>query len=347
VVCTLQPQSPSGGSATTITTAHNYAMQTLYLGDTDRTGTPNMTAWESFGYNLDGLVTTKTSSDVCTLAQGSSKTTQVDGKGGIDNSFGENILPIVITTAGSDASTKINQSIQDGSFTIMSYVVGFDNTAGSTANATGLTGVLLAGGNYATANDGGVPAFNLTTHWPIRPELLTGCPGNICPAGTNPITASTVQFPNAYQADGTFVNGSPATIDVSLSIGGQALDINVHSALITYEPGTTAGTVTNGTIAGTIVTTELIASLMGVAGHISTSLCSGSAFASISQQITQASDIIIDPSSGAVTNTAGTACNGISIGLGFDADEIALPTSADIAGPTPPAPDPCADAGGE
>jgi hypothetical protein len=38
-------------------------------------------------------------------------------------------------------------------------------------------------------------------------------------------------------------------------------------------------------------------------------------------------------------------CNGISVGLGFDATEIALPTGADIAPMTPPGPDPCADAG--
>jgi len=344
VQCTVQPAAPSSSMPTSA--KHNYAMYTLYLGDTDRTGVTNSTAWESYGYNLDNLVTTKSSTDVCTLAAGAAKSTQVDGKGGIDNSFGENILPIVITTAGSDASTKINQSIQGGSFTIMEYVVGFDNTAGSMASSTGLTGVLLAGGDYTTEHEGGAPTWDMNTHWPIRPELLMGCTNGVCPAGTDPIAASKIQFPMAYQAGGTFVSGSPATIDISLSIGGQSLDVNVHSAIVTFQPGTSAGTITNGTIAGTIVTTELISSLQSVAGHISTSLCSGSAFNSISQQITQASDIIIDSSSGNVSNSAGTACNGISIGLGFDAKEIALPVSADIAGPTAAAPNPC-DAGSD
>jgi hypothetical protein len=344
VQCTVQPAAPSGGSPTSM--SHNYAMYTLYLGDTDRTGVTNADAWQSYGYNLDNLVTTKSSSDVCTLAAGASKTTQVDGKGGIDNSFGENILPIVITTAGSDASTKINQGIQGGEFTVMMYVVGFDNTSGSMANATGLSGALLGGGNYTDWTDGGTPAWNLTTHWPVLPELLMGCPNNVCPAGTNPLTAANVQFTSAYQAGGTFVNGSPATIDLSLAIGGQSLSVNIHSALITFQPttGSTPG-VTDGTIAGTIITTELISALQSVAGHISTSLCSGSAFNSISQQIQQASDIIIS-SSGQVTNTSGTACNGISIGLGFDATEIAIPVSADIQGPPAAVPNPC-DAGSD
>jgi archaellum component FlaG (FlaF/FlaG flagellin family) len=103
---------------------------------------------------------------------------------------------------------------------------------------------------------------------------------------------------------------------------------------------------TQRTIAGTLITTELVSSLQSVVGNILTSLCSGSAFQSIAQQIEQASDIIIDPSSGAVSNTSGQMCNGISIGLGFDATEIAAPVAADIEAPPAAAPNPCAtDAG--
>ena len=104
--CIVQPAAPSGGSPTSA--KHNYAVSKLYLGDTDRTGVTSQTAWKAFGYNLDNLVTTKNSTDVCTLAPGASKSTQADGNGGIDNSFGENILPIVITTAGSGAAASIN-----------------------------------------------------------------------------------------------------------------------------------------------------------------------------------------------------------------------------------------------
>lgn len=103
------------------------------------------------------------------------------------------------------------------------------------------------------------------------------------------------------------------------------------------------GTVTHGTMAGVLNTQELIAALEIVAGTISTSLCSGSAFASIAQQIAQASDMVLQGS--VVSNPAGTTCNAISIGLGFDATEIAPPTSADIAPPQPPSPNPCASGG--
>ena len=343
VQCTVQPAAPSGGSPTSA--KHNYAVHKLYLGDSDRTGVTNPDAWKSFGYNLDNLVTTKSSTDVCTLAAGASKTTQVDGNGGIDNSFGENIMPIVITTAGSDAAQKINDGINTGSFTVMTYITGFDDSAGSTASATGLTGILLAGGSYSAANDGGAPTWDTNTHWPIVPTLMTGCtPETGCPAGTDPNSAATIKFDSAYQAGGTFVNGSPASLSLTLSIGGQALTVNISSALITFQPSG-AGAVTNGTIAGTIVAQDLVNQLQSVAGSISSSLCSGSAFQSIAQQILQAADIVIDPSSGAVSNSAGASCNGISIGLGFDSTEIAAPTAADIEGASQPKPGPCGDAG--
>ena len=298
-------------------------------------------AWAAFGYNLDGLVTTRQSTDVCALGAGASKATQTDGNGGIDNSFGENILPILITVSGSDFSAKINAQIAGGAPTDLMYVTGFDDLPGNTTTATGLTGVLLGGGNYATVNHAS-PAWNLGTHWPIEPESLNGCPGGVCPTGTDPVAQAKVRLPDAYQRNGTFVSGSPAEIALNLSFGGAPLTLSIHSSSLTFA-SRVPGSVTNGTLAGVLATQELLASFQAVAGAISTSLCSGSAFQSIAQQLEQAADIVLDPTSGAVSNHAGVACNAISIGLGFDATEIAPPTSADITGPTPVPPNPCGD----
>jgi len=343
VDCTVPPTPPSGAAPPpTGTTPHDYAIRQLFMGDTDRTGVTSAAAWQSFGYNLDNLVTTREASDVCTLAPGASKATQTDGIGGIDNSFGENILPILITTTGSDFGAKIDDELAGGTFTDLVYVMGFDDLSGNTTTATGLTGVLLAGGNYATVNQG-PPAWNLATQWPIEPESLNGCPAGVCPAGTNPVTSAKVQFPSAYQKNGTFVGGG-GSVDIllNLSLGGSPFTLSVHSASLTFAPNV-PGSVTNGTIAGVLATSELVSSFQAVAGSISTSLCSGSAFQSIAQHIDQASDIVFDPGTGAVYNQAGTACNAISIGLGFEATEIAPPTSANITGPTPVAPSPCGD----
>jgi hypothetical protein len=56
--------------------------------------------WKSIGYNLDGKCTTMSSTDTCGLASGTSRSTQVDGDYGIDNSYGENLCPIFDTLAG-------------------------------------------------------------------------------------------------------------------------------------------------------------------------------------------------------------------------------------------------------
>jgi len=340
--CDEPPKAPTMGTATT--SKHNYALHKLYMGDTDRMGVTNPDAWKSFGYDLDGKITTSTSTDVCTLVAGASKSVQVDGTGGTDNSFGANIMPI-IGTLDSTASQTVNNTIEQGSFTVLTYVEGFDDSAGNMTSATGLTGVLLAGGNYPAAHDGGAPTWDMTTHWPVRPELLSCYPSggsDNCTATTDPIMAADVKFPSAFQTKGTFVNGTPSLLSLSLTIGGNTITLNVHSAVVSFDPQM-PGSVTNGTIAGVINTEELISGLKTIAGHISTSLCSGSAFQSIASQIQQTSDIVV--SGDMVSNTPGTTCNGISVGLGFDATEIAIPTGADIAPMTLAGPDPCADAG--
>ncbi len=334
--CNEPPKAPTGGMMAG-TAAHNYALHTLYLGDTDRSMNPSMTAWESFGYDLDGKVTTASSTDVCTLVAGSSKQVQVDGNGGIDNSFGSQIMPI-IGTLDSTASATLNSAIQGGSFTIMTYVVGFDDSAGNKTTATGLTGVLLAGGKYNA--DGGAPAWDTTTVWPVIPDpglINNNCTSaGGCPAGTDPIKDAVIKFNGAFQTGGQFVSGAPNPLTLSLSIGGQSLSLDIASAVISFDP-LMPGAVHNGTIAGVLDTSQLISGLMNVAGNISVSLCSGSAFQSIAMQIEQTSDIVLNGT--AVSNPKGTTCNAISIGLGFDSVEIAPPSV--IAPGSPPAPSKC------
>ncbi len=51
-------------------------------------------AWMNYGVNLDGLTTTKDSQDVCKRAAGAPSGNQEDGTGGIDNSWGRNVMPV-------------------------------------------------------------------------------------------------------------------------------------------------------------------------------------------------------------------------------------------------------------
>ncbi len=330
----VPPALPSGAAATTSTTEHNFALQTLLLGDTPRGSTsPSNTAWKDYGYNIDGKISTPSSTDLCTIAAGGSKSTVYqDGTNGIDNSFGENILPIILSVAGADAASKINQSIAAGSFTIQIDVTGLSDDPAQTAS--GLSGFLNAGASF---DDGGAPpTFTTADNWPVSTSLLSN------PSDPR---SSTIKFPGAYVVGGTFVNGpfgsASNDITISISLSGVALALTVHKAILTFDHKT-ATAASNGTIAGVIKTSELISGLKAVAGRISTQLCGGSAFDDIASQITAASDILSDG-----TNAAGTPCDGISIGLGFTAAQIAPPTIA-----VPPGAggaDPCttADAGGD
>ncbi|MEO8878425.1 MAG: hypothetical protein ABI461_22735 [Polyangiaceae bacterium] len=312
----VPPVLPSGAAATTSTTEHNFALHTLLLGDTARgSSSPSGSAWKDFGYNIDGKLSTPSSTDLCTVAAGAKKSSVYqDGNNGIDNSFGENILPIILSVAGGDAASKINKSISDGAFTIQIDVTGLSDEA--TQTASGLSGFLNAGGAFDDTDGGtAVPTFTSADNWPVLTTLLTD--------PTNP-KSSKIKFPGAYVVNGTFVNGpfgsASNDITISISLSGVSLALTVHKAILTFDHKT-ATSASNGTIAGVIKTSELISGLHSVAGSLSTSLCTGSAFDDIAAQISAASDIISDG-----TNVAGTPCDGISIGLGFTADQIAVAT---------------------
>ena len=91
-----------GGPPASALRAVSLAMTQVNFGDD-----PDATAWEGIGLDLDGKCTIATSTDVCQLAAGSPRATQVDGTGGIDNSFGANVCAIMDTTMGTGScSTK-------------------------------------------------------------------------------------------------------------------------------------------------------------------------------------------------------------------------------------------------
>src|SRR5512142_711378 len=87
-----KPPPPDSGTPTTVTAT--YALQTIFLGEADRNGNPSTTAWKDYGFNLDGLQTIKSSTDVCTLQPGAPTMNQADGNNGIDNAWGATLLPI-------------------------------------------------------------------------------------------------------------------------------------------------------------------------------------------------------------------------------------------------------------
>jgi hypothetical protein len=302
---------PGDGADTTV-----LAMNKLFLGDTDRNGTASSTAWKKYGYNLDGKVSTKAAKDLCKPPKGGNpSSTYPDGDDGIDNAFGKTLIPII--GGLTDAPTgSVQEAIDKGSFTIM---LAFDKL-GSNKDYNPLLTKLYAGAKLDAA-----PTWDGTDEWPIVPELLSD--------PTDPASAK-VQFPKSYLTDNTWVSGGEGTVKLSISVSGYALALNINKAIISAKLAADHKSATDGIIAGVLDTEELIAELKKVAGSFDAGLCDGSVFDGIANQLRGASDILKDGS-----QDPNETCDGISIGLGFEATEVKL---GPVAPATVPGEDPCA-----
>jgi hypothetical protein len=290
----------------------------VFLGDTTRDGVTAVPAWKKYGYNLDGKVTTQASTDVCTPAMGAGLEAQVDGDLGIDNAFGSRIVPI-LETFSHELSARETATIQSGAYTHLLQLYGLTDDPGQ--SNVDILGVEVIGAPF-----GAIPTFTVADDWPMLASSLYD--------GVNLGTAK-LRFPWAYVNRGTWVATTFVdTLIFRIALGSAApFDVAIHQPIVTFDhvvPNRAA----NGTIAGVLDTEEFVAELHAIAGRVSTSLCSGSAFDSIAQQIRQASDILKDG-----TNVHGAACNGISIGIGFEGMEVG--SVKRVSPDPPPSPNPC------
>ena len=305
------PTRPDAG-ATTAQGTQTFAIDTVFLGESDRvTKAPSTTAWKSYGYNLDGLVTTKDSTDVCTAAV---KTNQIDGNDGIDNAFGSVMVPILQTVLSlqtpSDTTTN---GIHAGLYTLQIQIDGLPDGSAAVNGMNVRVYRSLRSGETA-------PAFDQTTDWPVLASSLASSD-----------LGSALWQTTAYIADdGTFVATMPGDAVLLVPVFSD-LVLPIRHATITFTRSV-PNRLDQGTIAGVIGAADLIAESKKLAGEISFSLC-GSAFDGVAQQMQQASDMFVDG-----TNHSGAPCDAISIGIGFTATKIANPTQIV---PDPVATDPC------
>jgi hypothetical protein len=335
-------QNGTGGGATTTTTTGvhaeppdagppmpgdgtgsvTFAISKLFLGDTDWDGTPDKAnGWKQFGYDLDGYISTASSTNLCQPAMGASKANVYpDGTDGIDNSFGKLILPIILGLS-SDASSKINSSIAGGTFTVMLDMA----KLGASANYNPIFTNLYAGGNL-----GSMPKFDGTDQWPVVSSLLNNPDAGV--AG-----GSQVNFPMAYVTNDVWVSGTKGNVTLNLSISGFTLALTIANAVITVVMDSTHHHGTMGIIAGVLNTQELTTQLRQVAGSFDPALCTGLTIDSVITQIVQASDILSDG-----TQDPTKTCDGISIGIGFSAELVEL---GPVVPPPTPKPNPCMDGG--
>jgi hypothetical protein len=319
-----RPTGPAGdGSGTTV-----FAIKKLYLGDTDRMDNPSSDAWGTYGYNLDNVVTTCSGNDCvgidqCKLVAGADPATAEDGPGGVDNAFGHKITPVIGQLG---ATAAINGDLAQGKFTIMFAI---DKLGSGTAYSP-LIGRLYAGGDLMHA-----PAFDGSDHWPVLAELLAG--------DMTDINKSQVNFTSAYVSGNTWVSGDPTTISLSLNVQGSTLTLNIAHAVVSFLMSSDHRTATNGVVAGVLKTEDLVSEIQMLVPQIANSqaFCdpNNTTVASVLDDIRKASDIMSEGTAG----TSSEECDGISIGLGFDADIVQLGSIIPVPAPSPPF---CMTAGG-
>lgn len=310
----------AGGTSTSFTgDPVVLAIRRLRMGDLNPNGNPSTTAWQQYGMNIDGKVSAADSVDLCKPAAGAKKSAVYpDGDDGIDNSFGKNILPIWTSLAG-DFSLQLNDSIEKGVFTELFRIEGIGPAQ------TGTSPSQLFGGSM---QNGGIPGWQGTDAWGIRSDsFLNGDPA-----------APMTQFPTAVvelDASGARRWRSVTFDDLilDLPVAGFDMALPIRHARITMVLSDDNAHATVGMIGGIIDTELYISELAKVMGAFDPTLCPpSSTFESIAQQIRQASDILSDGS-----QDPSKQCDGISIGLGFDADGALLGPVFETVVP----PDPC------
>lgn len=288
----------TGGSMPSVCTPSDgvvLALNTIDFGDMgmDISGT------QKLGFNIDGLVSTAASTDLCQPVTGGSKATiYPDGDVGIDNSFGKNILPQLLTLAPGFSDSTTN-SIVNGDFTMMLNFVGLTAAPDQPSLVT-----RLYGGTYL----GFPPSFDGSDCWPVVPELLTN------PAD---IKSSTVVFDKSSMAGDKWVSGTAATIVLTVPVGPASITLTIHKAQVSLTLSADHKSATGGLIGGVLDTDEFLNEVKKAIYAINPAYCG--LIGQIEPKMRQASDILADG-----TQSAATTCNGISIGFGFTMKEIQL-----------------------
>jgi hypothetical protein len=173
-------------------------MDALHLGRFDRSGRRNYRAWAELGYDLDGRQTSRAGEASC---KGVAR--QVDGKGGVDNAFGSEVMSM-LESLRFDLEPTTNQDLPRGTWT---WILVLDDVGGD--DDAKAAGHLYLGGGHA-----GAPTFTTADHWPAT---------------------KVADFPDGYVAAGTWVSGTPRALDLPMRLAGHPLALSLKDAFVTLR----------------------------------------------------------------------------------------------------------------
>ncbi len=268
-----------------------FAVNQLYFGE----GPSG--EWKKVGYNLDDKISTGKSTDLCkTNAMGLPDDAYPDGENGIDNSFGKNLLPLVLSLYNTWV-TDINNGIGNGRFTALVKLMCLPEGP----DAPQFTTKLFGGAALA-----GPPKLDGSDTWPVEPGLLS-----------DPMDAesSTILFTNSSLTANFYDAGKGGTFIISVPLKTAtettSIKLTLYSARITMNLEADRSKATGGMIGGVLDTEEFVAEIKKVGFLMG--LCGNALLDNILNKVRQSSDMMLDGS-----HDPNVPCNAISMGLGFD-----------------------------
>jgi hypothetical protein len=253
-------------------------------------------------------VSTAASTNVCQVNMGAAPSVPYpDGNNGIDNSWGKNVLPLLLNLDTAWV-TNVNGALQAGQFNTLFEM----HCLPATGDATGFTTKL-----FRATPLGSTPKLDGTDTWPVAPELLTN--------PTDP-ESSAISSGNCSVTGTTFDTGKNQTLPLTFPFGNVAMNLILQAAQVTMTLSADRKSATGGMVGGVINTQALVNEVKKV-GYART-LCGNSVLTTIITMVEQSSDILSDG-----TQDPSKTCDGISIGLGFDAIDA---VRGNVGPPAPP-----------
>ncbi|WP_437676662.1 hypothetical protein [Sorangium sp. So ce131] len=285
------------------------AINELFVGETDAP------PWRSLGFNLDGKISTAASEDLCKPVDGGQPNLVFpDGDNGIDNSFGKHLLPL-IKFFSATPSKDVTDGIQKrGHATLLMSIEGL----GPEASYRPLVTKLYAGAQITPA-----PRWDGRDEWPVVPQPR---------ADRDEGDRSVTRFPESYVDDNTWfsgdMDGAGGTIQLHLNVFGENLALTIRAARMTAELDADHKSARKGVIGGVIETEALVEEVRFLISRVAPRYCGDVAIEALVKQIRAASDIMKDG-----TQDHDKVCDGISVGLGFNARQVQIGGTAPSAAP--------------
>lgn len=269
--------------------------------------------WRQLGFNLDDHVT-DSGEGPCTPVSGS--TEHQDGQNGIDNAFGNHVVPMLETMLDG-FQERVNLEIEAGRFSYLFAIEALGDESRYSPVVTRL---------YQGADLGEAPAFDGKDNWPIRRDSLLNA--------SDPESAKNTLH-CSYLSDDVWVSEPMPELDIELRIGEtNALALHLRDAVVSMAIDADRKSASSGRLGGMIAVDDLADALVPIMDALGDDICDAAIYEDFLDELRQAADVRIGAKSGG-------SCNALSVGLGFNARSARI---GSVVLAPPPKPNPCTEA---